>query len=42
MLLVVAVVLLVVLVVVSGVQQVGLVKAAQHLHGPGGTRVLHG
>ncbi|MFB6986108.1 hypothetical protein ACFC0C_40955 [Streptomyces sp. NPDC056178] len=42
LLLVVAGVLLVVLVVVSGVQQVGVVKAAQHLPGPGGTRVLHG
>jgi hypothetical protein len=34
--------LLVVLVVVVGLQQCGVVGAAQHLHGPGGTRVLHG
>ncbi|MFE7112883.1 hypothetical protein ACFU98_38565 [Streptomyces sp. NPDC057575] len=42
MLLVIAVLLFVVVVVVSGLQQVGVVKAAQYLHGPGGTRVLHG
>ncbi|MFD9607401.1 hypothetical protein ACFVRD_49220 [Streptomyces sp. NPDC057908] len=39
---VVAVVLLVVLVVIVGWQQGGVVSAAQHLHGSGSTRVLHG
>ncbi|WP_413804291.1 hypothetical protein [Streptomyces sp. OE57] len=32
----------VLLVVLVGLQQGGVVGAAQHLHGPGGTRVLHG
>ncbi|WJY43295.1 hypothetical protein QT196_39250 (plasmid) [Streptomyces sp. P9-2B-2] len=35
-------VLLVVPVVVVGLQLGGVVGAAQHLHGPGGRRVLHG
>ncbi|MEW2497504.1 hypothetical protein AB0942_28810 [Streptomyces nodosus] len=36
------VVLLVVLVAVVGLQQDGRTRAAQHLHEPGGTQVVHG